>query len=134
MLLIPGVLGYFELTQIAGLEISFGKFLLGNIALWIHFMFYVSFALIIGTISKKARSVFLAGILFLMIQSFMGGILPAGIQIASIGFPITDGVSPIAVAIMIGQPIFSIWPIIIALMLIIVFILLSIYKYQKEEF
>jgi ABC-2 type transport system permease protein len=132
IIILPGIIGYLEITLIGGIEVSFLGFFLGNVALWLHMMFFLTMSLLVGTLFNTRRAVLIVGITFFVLEVFLIGMLPPELFVATLAFP--DPNLSIAESLMIGAPIFSIWPIIIAIISCIIFVFLAIWRFKKEEF
>jgi ABC-2 type transport system permease protein len=132
IIILPGIIGYLEITLIGGIEVSFLGFFLGNVALWLHMMFFLTMSLLVGTLFNTRRAVLTVGITFFILEVLLIGMLPPELFVATLAFPEPN--MSIAESLMIGAPIFSIWPIIIAIISCIIFVLLAIWRFKKEEF
>ena len=132
IIILPGIIGYIEITLIAGVEVSFLRFMLGNCALWLHMMFFLTMSLLVGTLFNNRRAVLIVGITFFVLELLMQGFLPPELMVSTIAFPSPD--ISISEALMIGVPIISIWPIIITIVCCIIFVLLAIWRFKREEF
>ena len=132
IIILPGIIGYIEITLIAGLEVSFLRFILGNCALWLHMMFFLTMSLLVGTLFNNRRAVLIVGITFFVLELLLQGFLPPELMVSTIAFPFPD--ISISEALMIGVPIVSIWPIIITIVCCIIFVLLAIWRFKREEF
>lgn len=132
IIIIPGIIGYLEITLIAGIELSFIGFILGNVLLWLHMMFFLTMSLLVGTIFNNRRAVLIVGITFFTLEMLLQGMVPAELMVSTLAFPSPD--VSLAESLMIGQPIFSIWPIIIAVLSCIAFVILAIWRFKQEEF
>lgn len=132
IIILPGIIGYIEIALIAGLEVSFFRFILGNCALWLHMMFFLTMSLLVGTLFNNRKMVLLVGITFFIVEQLLQSLLPPEIIISKIALPGPD--ISISEALMRGVPIFSIWPIIIAIVFCIIFVSLAIWRFKREEF
>ena len=132
IIVLPGIIGYIEIALIAGLEVSFLRFMLGNCALWLHMMFFLTMSLLVGTLFNNRKTVLFVGITFFVLELLLQKILPPEIIVSKIVLP-GPNIS-ISEALMRGVPIFSIWPIIIAIVFCIIFVLLAIWRFKREEF
>ena len=132
IIILPGIIGYLEITLIAGLEISFIGFILGNCLLWLHMMFFLTMSLLVGTLFNNRRSVLIVGLTFFVLEMLLQGLVPAEIMVSSLAFPAPN--ASIAEALIMGQPVFSVWPIVIAIVSSIAFVILAIWRFKQEEF
>ncbi|UYP45239.1 hypothetical protein NEF87_001524 [Candidatus Lokiarchaeum ossiferum] len=132
IIILPGIIGYLEITLMAGLEISFFGFILGNCLLWLHMMFFLTMSLLVGTIFNNRRAVLIVGITFFVIEMLLQGMVPADLMVSTLAFP-SPNIS-LAEALITGQSVFSIWPILIAIVSCVVFVILAIWRFKQEEF
>ncbi|MEJ2278210.1 MAG: hypothetical protein P8Y70_10755, partial [Candidatus Lokiarchaeota archaeon] len=133
MVLIPGIIAYFELSLIQGQWLSSINFLgaLGLISL--VQMFHITFTLMLGTIYDTPAPVAAIPMVFNFSQQFIASI-PFAIQIIPLGlfFPQGTQLSVIA-SIIIGEVPFSLIPLFATVAYILLFLLFAILKFKKVE-
>ena len=133
MALIPGIVAYFEISLFTGQSFSFLYFLVAILLFGLNLLFYVSFTLMLGTFQNSAGAVAAVPMVFNFTQQFIitipfvGYILPTAIFLAPEG-------NPIIASIILGQEIFSIWPIIFTVAIVILFLIIAFWRFEKEEF
>ena len=133
MALIPGIVSFFEISLLTGQNFSFLSFLLVTLCLGLNLIFYISFTLMLGTFQNSPGAVAAIPMVFNFTQQFlisipyMKYILPTAIFLVQPG-------NPIIASIILGDPIFSILPIIITGVLIILFLIIAFWRFEKEEF
>jgi len=133
MALIPGIIMFFEISLLTGQSFSLLSFLAAIILLGLNLIFYVSLTLMLGTFQDNAGAVaaipmiFNFGQQFLIGIPFVGYIFPVALFLAPTG-------NPIVASIILGEEISSLLPIIITGVSIILFVVLSFWRFEKEEF
>ncbi len=133
MALIPGIISFIEITLITGINFSYIPFLVASFLLGMNLIFYISFTLMLGTFQNSPGAVAAIPMVFNFTQQFIISIpyfeyfLPTSIWLRQVG-------NPIVASIILGEEIFSFLPIIITGALIILFLVIAFWRFEKEEF
>ncbi|HET7377372.1 MAG TPA: ABC transporter permease subunit [Anaerolineae bacterium] len=136
MILLQGAVAFILITSITGAKVSVSGFLAALGVLYLAVMFYFSLALMLGTISGKRGAAIGIPIVILFSYQFvlplapwMGQIMP-WLLTTSLG----SMDSSIALALTLGQPVTSITPIIATLAWCVLFIIIAMWRFNREEF
>jgi ABC-2 type transport system permease protein len=133
MALIPGIIMFFEITLLTGQNFSLLSFQAAIFLLGLNLIFYISLTLMLGTFQDNAGAVAAIPMILNFSQQFLLGIpfvgyfFPIGMYLAPTG-------NPIIVSIILGEDIFSVLPIVITGASIILFVIISFWRFEKEEF
>jgi len=133
MALIPGIVSFFEITLITGQNFSFLSFIVASFLLGLNLIFYISFTLMLGTFQNSAGAVAAIPMVFNFTQQFLISIPFVEYLLPTTIFLALEG-NPIFASIILGEDIFSILPIIITGALIILFLVIAFWRFEKEEF
>ncbi|MDX1798343.1 MAG: ABC transporter permease subunit, partial [Candidatus Lokiarchaeia archaeon] len=133
MALIPGIVSFFEITLFTGQVYSFFSFLAVSFLLGLNLIFYISFTLMLGTFQNSAGAVAAIPMVFNFTQQFLISIPFVEYLLPTAIFLRLEG-NPIIASIILGEDIFSILPIIITGILIILFLIIAFWRFEKEEF
>jgi ABC-type transport system involved in multi-copper enzyme maturation permease subunit len=135
MVYIPGITVYFLIMFVGNIQFDFISYVTGLSIISLILIFYLTLSIMLGTISNQNSLViglpilFNFGIFYFLqnIREFFA-FFPHGLF-----FPISSEYSLFSSVVM-RLPIETFMPIVITLGLIIIFILISLYKFNKEEF
>ncbi|MFX0004427.1 MAG: ABC transporter permease [Candidatus Hodarchaeota archaeon] len=133
MALIPAIVSFFEITLLSGQNFSFLSFLVVSFLFGLYLIFYISFTLMLGTFQSSAGAVAAIPMVFNFTQQFLISIPFVEYLLPTVIFLRIEG-NPIIASIILGEDIFSILPIIITGALIILFLLIAFWRFEKEEF
>ncbi|MBD3191791.1 MAG: ABC transporter permease subunit [Candidatus Heimdallarchaeota archaeon] len=135
MIIVPGIISYFEIALISGVWLSFPRFL-GMIGiLLIHQLFYLTMTLMLGAFSDNLLPVIGIPLAFLFIQNYPAQLLPPLTHIFPWFLIIPEPNSELAIgaAIAMGKPFFSVGPIIVTAVGSIIFTVLAFWRFNREE-
>lgn len=130
---IPGLIGYFELSYLAGTFLNPLTYLIGLGVLALYHLFFIELTLFLGTFKEHGGAVAGPPLIinfaqqFLQMIPFVGYFLPLGLILNQMGG------NPIIVSIILGEELFSWIPLIITGVFVILFLLLSIWKFEDQE-
>ncbi len=134
MVILPGIVVYIEFVVFKGIVLSPIQYLLGFSLVAINLVFYLSLTLMLGTVFEQRGGIIAIplalGLGYTLIMNLAAEI---PIHPMSMFFPAGTDVSLFG-SLILGTPLGSILPIISATLFIIVFILISLWKFNKEEF
>ncbi len=134
MVIVPGIVVYLEFVVFKGITLSPVQYILGFSLVAINLIFYLSLTLMLGTVFEQRGGIIAIPLTLCLGYSIIMN-LAAQIPIhpMSMFFPAGTDVSLFG-SLILGTPLDSILPIISAILFIIVFIFISIWKFNKEEF
>ncbi|MEE9282967.1 MAG: ABC transporter permease subunit [Nitrososphaerales archaeon] len=129
MLIIPGLIGYLQLSVLLGAPPPAIPYFYGLSLTFVHLLFYLTLALLGGTVLNTRAGVAGIGLIMLFGGSFLIGFVPETVAALT---PWPLGV--LAGIVAQGQPIPSLIPVITTVIYSIVFIAVGIWRFGREEF
>jgi ABC-2 type transport system permease protein len=130
-LLVPSIAFYIQSQMLWGQTPALSLFLAGWLVMTLHLLFYVSFTIMLGTLFNSRAPVSAIGLGFL----FGGQIFPSFLPVwATLIFPWK--LSELAPALALGQPLPPGWPIplIATAIWTVVFVVIALWRFGREEF
>lgn len=131
--LLPGIGVYFILSLLYGNWLFFPSFLMAITLLSLTLIFFVTFTLMFGTFLDNAGAVAAIPMVLNFTQQFLMGI-PYAKYVLPQSIYFNPNETPVMASIALGQSNFSILPIIAVIFMITLFLLISLYKFEKSEF
>ncbi|MBZ0292132.1 MAG: ABC transporter permease [Anaerolineae bacterium] len=134
MLLVQGLIAYLQLSLYSGSPPALMPFVSGMALLGLHMLFYLTLTLMLGTLFSDRGPVIgiPIGILFaaMFLMSYLGdlALLTPWMIIPSGSF------QGIAIEVMLGQPLYSVVPLVATAVWSIVFVAVALWRFQREEF
>jgi ABC-2 type transport system permease protein len=135
MVLVPGLIAYVLISQLGqGSWMPFLPFLAGMGCLAVCLMFFQTFTLMLGALLNNRGAVIGLGLAFLFGQQFLANMLPVLYQVLPVGvfLPRDNGVT-LASALMLGQPLPSLSPLLWTTGLSILFLVIGVWKFKRVE-
>lgn len=140
-MLIPGLIAYLIITQGAGQDLSFLKFLGGMGILFLFASYFLSLTLMLGAFFKSRGPVIGIPLAIIMLQQFLLGLI-AQISpklIYYVPFLLVmpmqeDGASSVASSVIFGMSPDNWIPVYSSLIMIVVFLVVGIWRFSREEF
>jgi hypothetical protein len=136
MVVLPGVVAYvlFFIRTKTGLDPLAFMAALGII--FLNHLFYLTLTLMLGSFFHNRGPVIGIGMAFLFIQQYLIGLLPALRNILpwTLVVPLNNETEAIVPALLLGQPIHSLIPIVVVVVWCVMFILISLWRFNREEF
>ena len=134
MVIIPGIVVYLEFVFLKGMIISPIQFILGFSLVAINLIFYLCLTLMLGTVFEQRGGIIAIPLtLCLGYTIIMNLAAQIPIHPMSMFFPAGSDVSLFG-SLILGTPLDSILPIISTILFIIVFVAISLWKFNQEEF
>ena len=137
MALIPSVFAYLQLSLAKGSLLSPLNFMGGVLVICLNLLYYLTLTLMLGTLFSHRGPVIGIPLALAFGQQLIFGLLP----VLSLVLPWTliapvSGVVelPIAASIMLGQEIYSVIPLISVAIQIVLFIIVALWRFEREEF
>lgn len=130
-LILPSLAFYAQSQILWGQTPAFAPFISGLFVMVLHMLFYVSFTLMLGTLLNARGPVSAIGLGFLFGGQIFPNFLPGWVALI---FPWT--LSEIAAALAFGQPLPPGWfiPIIATAIWTVVFVVIALWRFEREEF
>jgi ABC-2 type transport system permease protein len=130
-LILPSVVFYAQSQMLWGQIPPLSQFLAGWLVMALHMLFYVSFTIMLGALFSSRGPVSAIGLGFLFSGQIFPNFLPTW---ATLIFPWK--LSELAPALALGQPLPPGWPIpiIATIAWTIVFIVIALWRFEREEF
>jgi ABC-type transport system involved in multi-copper enzyme maturation permease subunit len=136
MVVLPGVVAYvlFFIRTKTGLDPL--AFLAALGIIFLNHLFYLTLTLMLGSFFHNRGPVIGISMAFLFIQQYLIGLLPALRNILpwTLVVPLNNETEAIVPALLSGQPIHSLIPIVAVVVWCVMFILISLWRFNREEF
>lgn len=135
MVLVPGLIAYVLISQIGvGSWLPFGSFLAAMACLGVALIFFQTFTLMLGALFNNRGAVIGLALALLFGQQFLAQMLPILWNILPVGiFLPRDDVSTIISALILGQPLPSLSPVLWCIGLSILFVAIGLWRFEKTE-
>jgi ABC-2 type transport system permease protein len=135
---VPGILVYltFGILTPLGWLAPLG-FLAGLLMVVIHTFFWLTFVLMMGTFFDSTGGVIAAPMALYFILWFGSGMVPGLVYISPLLLTFTPDETkwdPLSTSLMLGDPVFSWFPLIATLVFCTVFIAVAIWRFNRQEF
>jgi len=136
MVLAPGLVGYGILSYATGKLFNPLVFLGGLGVIWLVILFWLAFTLMLGTLFKSRGAVIgISLALLLLQQNLIGLIRPLQFVLPwTLVVPLNDSNDAIVPNLLLGRPVTSFLPLVITLLEILIFVAISLWRFEKEEF
>lgn len=136
MIVLQGVVAFVQMQAFDPAPPALAPFLAGLGMLALHLLFYLTLTLMLGTLFKDRAAVMGIAIGLLFGAQFIAGIFPALVRIMPwwIIMPVNENPQALAHLVMSGQPLPTLTPIIGSAVLIVVFVGVALWRFQREEF
>jgi hypothetical protein len=137
MVVLPGIVVYIMISIGVKATPDLWPFIAANGIIFLSFLFYLTLTLMLGSFFKSRAPVIGIPMAILFLQQYMIGLLPIlGYALpwslfVSTGNPNMD---PIVPALLTGQHIYSYIPIVVMALESILFTLIAIWRFNREEF
>jgi ABC-2 type transport system permease protein len=137
MALIPGLFAYLQIALSEGSLLSPFNFLGGLLVICLNLLYYLTLTLMLGTLFNHRGPVIGIPLALAFGQQLIFGILPMLSLILpwTLIVPVNNVVDmPIAASVMLGQEIYSVIPLISVSIQIVLFIIIALWRFEREEF
>ena len=134
MVLLQGVVAYTQISMATGENLSAPRFLLGLGPIMLNLTFYLTLALMLGSIFNVRGPVIGISMAFLFFQLLAIGLFPFLYQIFPYALAIPDPDLSIALALMLGEPLPAVWPLIATPVWSLLFMAVALWRFGREEF
>jgi ABC-2 type transport system permease protein len=133
MILLPGLVAYVQIA-LAGEPVRPIGYLGGLMLLGLHLTFYLTLTLMLGTFFNSQAAVIAIPLALALTQQYVIGALPALVYVLPWMLVLPAGdYQPLTQSVMVGQPLYSIGPIVFAAVCIVIFIAVALWRFEREE-
>jgi ABC-2 type transport system permease protein len=135
MVLVPGIVAYAVLSIASSHLLGAVPFLGAFLVLWITQLFYLTFALMLGALLNSRGAVIGISLALLFLQQYLIGLLPL-LRYAlpwTLAMPLNNQTDAIVLNLLRGQPVSSYLQVAIILVEIAGFVLISLWRFEREE-
>ncbi|MBZ0287791.1 MAG: ABC transporter permease [Anaerolineae bacterium] len=135
MIVVQSVLAYFLLTSVGG-SFTIGNWIMGTLLLALHLLFYLTLTLMLGTFFDGRGGVIGIPMAILFLYQFVLGFAPQVGQIMPwlIVYPPGQTDGSLVQQALLGQPITMPLPIIATAVWCILFVVVAVWRFRREEF
>ena len=136
MVIIPGLVAYPLLSYAMGGLLNPLLFLGGLGVIWLALLWYLTLTLMLGAFLKSRGAVIGIALALLFIQQYLFGLLPA-LKVAlpwTLTVPVNNSTDSLLPMLLQGQPVLHYLPQVLILCVeIVVFVVLAVWRFNKEE-
>ncbi|MCJ7583812.1 MAG: ABC transporter permease [Anaerolineales bacterium] len=136
MVVLPGVVAYvlFFIRTKAGLDPL--SFLAALGVIFLNHLFYLTLTLMLGAFFNSRGPVIGIGLAFLFMQQYLIGLLSVLRHVLpwTLVVPLNNETEAVVPALLSGQPIYSYIPIVAVVVECILFVLIGLWRFNREEF
>ena len=135
MVVFPGIVAYLQI-RLAGADLTLFNFSLGMGVLALNLVFYLTLTLMLGTLFHHRGPVIGIPLALAFGQQMLLGLAPFLVQVLPwiLVVPFGDYELPVAAALMQGRQPPTLIPLYSVSILIVVFVVVSLWRFEKEEF
>jgi ABC-2 type transport system permease protein len=135
MVLIPGLIAYLLIAMMAGIILNPIAYLFGLGIMSILLIFYLTLTIMLGTVNKQRGLVIGLPLLFNFgIITTLQGIKDVFIFVPhGLFFPVSTEYSLFS-SVILNQPVETFIPLVVSIFFILLFTVIAVYKFNKEEF
>ena len=136
MLLVPGIVAYIQISLALGSWLDPLAFLGGIGVMYVHQLYYLSLTLMLGAFFNHRGPVIGIPLAVTFGQQMIFGLLPFLVKVLpwTLIAPIGEMSTSITSALILGEPMPDLTPLYFTLFSIVVFVGLSFWRFEKEEF
>ncbi len=136
MVVIPGLAAYILLSIRLGSPLKPGNFLGALGIIWLIHLFFLTFALMLGTLYNTRGPVIGFSLALLFVQQYITGMLPVTRYFLPWAFiaPGNNADTSFISNLIRGQPVGSLIPVFVLVAEIVLFVGISLWRFEKEEF
>ena len=134
LVLLQGAVAYMQISLAIGEYISAPQFLLGLGPITLNLIFYLTLSLMLGSVFNVRGPVIGITLAFVFLQQLAIGLFPVLYQIFPYALAIPDPGISIALALMLGEPLPAVWPLIVTPVWSLLFMVVALWRFGREEF
>ncbi len=135
MIALQAIIAYIILTA-AGGSFSIGNWIVGTLLLALHLFFYLTLTLMLSVFADDRGPVIGIPMAILFLAQFVLNVIPQSAQVTPwlIMYPLGQNSYSLAHQALVGQPLTTVWPIIVSIIWCVVFVAAAVWRFRKEEF
>ncbi len=136
MVVVPGLVAWSIFYIRMQVPLDPLRFLAAMGVIFISQLFYLSLTLMLGSLFNNRGSVIGIGLAFLFLQQYLVGMLPVLRYLIpwTLVVPLNNETNAIVPALLSGQPPYSYIPLVAVLLECLLFVLVAVWRFNREEF
>ena len=136
MVLLPGIVAYGLMWFGTGSQLAPLAFLEGLAVIWLFQLFFLAFTLMLGTFFSNRGPVIGLPLALLFFQQYLIGLVPATSYLLpwTLVVPLNNQTDAMVPQLLLGQPVSSYLQLFFISAEILIFVLVALWRFQREEF
>jgi ABC-2 type transport system permease protein len=136
MVVLPGLVAYVLFFIRMQIPLDPLRFLAGLGVIFLNQLFYLTLTLMLGSLFNNRGSVIGIGLAFLFLQQYLVGLLPVLRYVIpwTLVVPLNNETNAIVPALLSGQPVYSYIPLVAVVVECLLFTLVAVWRFNREEF
>jgi len=136
MVLLPGIVAYGLMWFGTGSQLAPLAFLEGLAVIWLFQLFFLAFTLMLGTFFNNRGPVIGIPLALLFFQQYLIGLVPATSYLLpwTLVVPLNNQTDAMVPQLLLGQPVSSYLQLFFISAEILIFVLVALWRFQREEF
>jgi ABC-2 type transport system permease protein len=136
MVLVPGVVAFIILSYSQKALLDPLPFLAAWAIFFLNHFFYLTLTLMLGALFSNRGAVIGIGLALLFLQQYLVGLLPFLVYLLpwTLAVPLNDQTAAVAPALLQGQAVYSWIPVAAVLVESILFVVIALRRFEREEF
>jgi len=136
MVLLPGIVAYGLMWFGTGSQLAPLGFLEGLAVIWLFQLFFLAFTLMLGTFFNNRGPVIGIPLALLFFQQYLIGLVPATSYLLpwTLVVPLNNQTDAMVPQLLLGQPVSSYLQLFFISAEIVIFVLVALWRFQREEF
>jgi ABC-2 type transport system permease protein len=136
MVILPGLVAFFLFFIRTGVMVNPVHFLFALGVIFLNLFFYLTLSLMLGAIFNSRSPVIGIPLALLFLQQYLIGLVPSTRYVLpwTLVIPLDSGADSVVNSLLTGMPVSSWLPVVFIFMECIFFILLSLWRFNHEEF
>jgi len=136
MVILPGIVAYALMWFGTGSQLDPLAFLEGLAVIWLFQLFFLAFTLMLGTFFNNRGPVIGIPLALLFFQQYLIGLVPATSYLLpwTLVVPLNNQTDAMVPQLLLGQPVSSYLQLFFISAEIVIFVLVALWRFQREEF
>ena len=136
MVILPGIVAYGLMWFGTGSQLAPLGFLEGLAVIWLFQLFFLAFTLMLGTFFNNRGPVIGIPLALLFFQQYLIGLVPATSYLLpwTLVVPLNNQTDAMVPQLLLGQPVSSYLQLFFISAEIVIFVLVALWRFQREEF
>jgi ABC-2 type transport system permease protein len=136
MVILPGIAAYLVMWFGTGSQINLLGFLEGLAVIWLFQLFFLALTLMLGTLFSNRGAVIAIPLAVLFFQQYLISLVPPTNYLLpwTLVVPLNDQTNAIVPNLLLGQPVSSYLQLLLIAAEIVIFVLVALWRFEKEEF